>query len=77
MSKFLYDSNLNSELENIIREAEEYIFLISPYIKLHPRIKSPLARSLPIQSSTHAGAMFQHRDIISLSALPTNARWAL
>jgi hypothetical protein len=42
MAKFLYDSDLNAELEKIIREAEEYILLISPYIKLHPRIKSLL-----------------------------------
>lgn len=49
MAKFLYDSDLNSELEKIIREAEEYIFLISPYIKLHPRIRSLLEtkKSLP------------------------------
>ena len=42
MAKFIYDSDLNSALEKIIEEAEESIFLISPFIKLHARIKRQL-----------------------------------
>ena len=42
MAQFVEGNNLNSVLENIIRNADEYLFLISPYIKLHDRIKDQL-----------------------------------
>ena len=42
MAHFVEGNNLNSVLEDIIRNADEYLFLISPYIKLHDRIKDQL-----------------------------------
>ena len=42
MAQFVEGNNLNTTLENIIRNADEYLFLISPYIKLHDRIKDQL-----------------------------------
>ena len=42
MAQFVEGNNLNSVLENIIRNADKYLFLISPYIKLHDRIKDQL-----------------------------------
>ena len=39
MTKFLKESELNSEIEKIIGNAEKQIILFSPYIKLHERIK--------------------------------------
>lgn len=42
MAEFVYDSSLNLELENLIKEAESHIILISPFIKLHPQIRDLL-----------------------------------
>lgn len=42
MAKFLKGNELNAELEKILESAKKQIFLISPYIKLHPRYKSSL-----------------------------------
>jgi hypothetical protein len=42
MAKFLKGNELNSELEKIIDNAEEELLLISPYVKLHSRIKDSL-----------------------------------
>lgn len=46
MAKFLQGSALNAALERIIKEAEESLMLISPYIKLHSRIKDQLKLKL-------------------------------
>jgi hypothetical protein len=40
--RFLHGSELNSEIEKIFSSAEKEIIIISPYIKLHHRIKSIL-----------------------------------
>jgi len=40
--KFLYDNQLNSELECLIQKAEKFLFLVSPYIDLAPKIKDAL-----------------------------------
>ncbi len=42
MAKFITGNELNSELEKLLETAESQIFLISPYIKLHDRLKSVL-----------------------------------
>jgi hypothetical protein len=42
MAKFLTGNKLNAELEKIFEQAEEHLFLISPYIKLHDRYASTL-----------------------------------
>lgn len=44
--KFLFDSKLNTALEDLITEANEKLILISPYIDLAPRIKSALNSQL-------------------------------
>jgi ribosomal protein L25 (general stress protein Ctc) len=44
MAKFLKDSELNAALEHLISNAEEYIMLVSPYIKLHEKTKALLER---------------------------------
>ena len=46
MAKFLQGSALNAALEKIIKEAELSLMLISPYIKLHSRIKDQLKLKL-------------------------------
>ncbi|MEO7045282.1 MAG: phospholipase D family protein [Ferruginibacter sp.] len=38
MAKFLTSTGLNTEIENLIDNAEESIVIISPYIKLHDRL---------------------------------------
>lgn len=42
MAKFLTGNALNAALDNILESANQYLLLISPYIKLHDRIKSSL-----------------------------------
>src|SRR5579863_6687699 len=46
MAEFKSGSALNVQLEEIIKKAEEYLLLISPYIKLHSRIKSELKQKI-------------------------------
>jgi phosphatidylserine/phosphatidylglycerophosphate/cardiolipin synthase-like enzyme len=43
MAKFLKDSELNSAIEKLIDAAEEHVLLVSPYIKLHTRIRDKLS----------------------------------
>lgn len=42
MAKFVTGNDLNAELSKIFKEAESELYLISPYIKLHNRIKDEL-----------------------------------
>jgi len=42
MAEFLKDSRLIAAIEELIDNADEYLWLISPYIKLHERIKDRL-----------------------------------
>jgi len=49
MTQFVYGTDLNSALEKIIRRAETLLVLISPYIKLHNRIKDELKRKRSMQ----------------------------
>jgi hypothetical protein len=44
MAAFLYGTELNLELENMIIRADNYLLFVSPYIKLHERIKDELKR---------------------------------
>lgn len=45
-AQFLTDSALNAALERILREAEEQLILISPFIKLHDRLQALLKQRL-------------------------------
>lgn len=49
MSKFKSGSALNAQLEELIKNADDFLWLISPYIKLHQRIKAQLnlKKSIP------------------------------
>ena len=42
MATFLTGNDLNAQLENLFEDADDYIILISPYIKLHDRYASAL-----------------------------------
>lgn len=42
MARFVEGDSLNVALTDLIRNADEYLYLISPYIKLHSRIKDTL-----------------------------------
>lgn len=44
MAEFLQGSELNLCLEQMIQNAESYILIVSPYIKLHDRIRDELRR---------------------------------
>ncbi|WP_375580596.1 phospholipase D family protein [Marivirga tractuosa] len=42
MAKFLTDDNLNGAVSNLIEEAKQTFIIISPFIKLHDRLKKRL-----------------------------------
>lgn len=42
MAEFISGNEINLALEKMIKNAEEYLILISPYIKLHDRLKAEL-----------------------------------
>jgi len=44
MGNFIYGTEINIALEALIENAEKYLWFISPYIKLHDRIKSELKK---------------------------------
>jgi hypothetical protein len=44
MTKFLYGSEINSCIDRLIAEAETFLYLVSPFIKLHTRIKDELKK---------------------------------
>ena len=46
MAKFIEGSTLNVVIEDLIRNADDCLYLISPYIKLHSRIKDVLKLKL-------------------------------
>ena len=48
MAQFLYGNGLNAALADLFKNAEEYLVLISPYIKLHERYKDELKSKLSV-----------------------------
>ncbi|SDL36498.1 PLD-like domain-containing protein [Salinimicrobium catena] len=42
MATFLHDDNLNAEIGRVFREANQQLVIISPFIKLHSRLKDEL-----------------------------------
>lgn len=44
MANFIHGDQLNLELINLIKEAKKVLLLVSPYIKLHDRIKDELKK---------------------------------
>ena len=46
MAEFITDNQINLVLEKMIIEADEFLYLISPYIKLHDRLKAELKSKL-------------------------------
>jgi len=42
MGKIIYGTELNNEITNIIKNSENQLVIISPYIKLHSRLKDEL-----------------------------------
>lgn len=44
MASFIYGTEINLAIENLISNADRYLWFISPYVKLHERIKHELNR---------------------------------
>lgn len=44
--KFIAENHINTELTRLIEDADDYLILISPYIKLHDRFKRNLLEKL-------------------------------
>ncbi|WP_113653192.1 hypothetical protein [Pedobacter namyangjuensis] len=53
MNKFVQGSELNASLEKLIKNAESILLLISPYIKLHSRIRDQLKLKKTTQISKY------------------------
>lgn len=65
MAQFLSEDALNAALIDLIREAQEMIVLISPYVKLHERIKTTLKAKLkdtPIRVIVVFGKNTEHLE---------------
>lgn len=80
MAEFLEGTKLSARLEEMIRNADEYIWLISPYIKLHERIRKELCRLKDVQkvqlvvvfgkNENDAGKSLSIDDLDFLKSLP-------
>jgi len=57
MGRFVYGNALNDELDKLIKGANKFLFLVSPYIKLHDRLKDEL-RKLPHKESLSLMLLF-------------------
>lgn len=67
MTNFLYGTHLNLALENMILAAEEYLWFISPYIKLHNRIKEELSRKKHLDTLEIVIVFGKNEDDVSKS----------
>lgn len=60
MAEFLTTTGVSDRLEKIIREANQRLVLISPYLKLNPRFKDLLKQKA--DSKTHVRIIYGKRD---------------
>jgi PLD-like domain len=67
MAKFLTASELNLALENLIKEAELDLVLISPYIKLHDRLKDELKKKKDLHKLRICIVFGKNEDDVSRS----------
>ena len=56
MAKFLITADISARLQKIIREADERLVLISPYLKLNPRIRELLEQKS--RTKTHVRIIY-------------------
>ena len=56
MAEFLTTSDISARLQKIIREADERLVLISPYLQVNPKIKELLAQKA--RSKTHIRVIY-------------------
>lgn len=67
MSRFITGSELNSEIEKLIKEAAYDLIFVSPYIKLHDRLKDEL-KSNPNRNELKVTVVFgKNEDKVSKS----------
>ncbi|RYE34731.1 MAG: hypothetical protein EOP48_30425 [Sphingobacteriales bacterium] len=64
MAEFIKGNEINLKLEQLIENADEFLWLISPYIKLHDRLKAELKAKkdkpgLAITILFQLGSLFQ------------------
>ena len=46
MSKFITTTEISYIIEKMIKDADEFIFIITPYLKIHPRLKAVIEEKL-------------------------------
>ena len=61
MAEFLTTAEISARLQKIIRESDERLVLISPYLKMNPRIKELLAQKS--QTRTHVRIIYGKSEL--------------
>jgi hypothetical protein len=61
MAEFLTTADISARLQKIIRESDDRLVLISPYLKTNPRIKELLAQKS--QTRTHVRIIYGKREL--------------
>lgn len=61
MAEFLTTAEISARLQKIIRESDDRLVLISPYLKTNPRIKELLAQKA--QTRTHVRLIYGKREL--------------
>ena len=61
MAEFLTTADISARLQKIIREADERLVLISPYLKLNPRIRELLEQKS--RTKTHVRIIYGKREL--------------
>src|SRR3954453_15925211 len=62
MAQLLKDSQLLSSIEELIDNADDFLYLISPYIKLHDRIKDRLRNAIRYKPFLKVVVVFGKND---------------
>ena len=61
MAEFLTTADISARLQKIIKEAEEYLVLISPYLKVNSRVREFLEQKS--RSKTHIRIIYGKREL--------------
>ena len=61
MAEFLTTADISARLQKIIRESDDYLVLISPYLKTNPRVKELLEQKS--KTRTHVRMIYGKREL--------------
>ena len=67
MAKFISDSSVNAEIEKLLKESENQLVLISPFIQIHERLKYFLNQKLELPNLEILIVFGKNEDNVSKS----------